>query len=194
MLGINPYGSGYSKPVGTDGKLLPGAKALWNDDWRDILQRMASRNQVDLDISGGSEKSNYFFSLGYLDDKGMAIESGFKRYNTRLKINSEVKKWLNVGANLSYTNSIQQAPTSSDSKSNVIQAARVVPSFIRIMKEMQMVPMYWMLKETEFSTLENTDLLVRFRIRTWQQHYRWIKMKTRKITFQEKVLWNLRSS
>jgi hypothetical protein len=41
-----------------------------------------------------------------------------------------VKKWLNVGANLNYTNSIQQAPTSSDSKaSNIIQAARVVPSF-----------------------------------------------------------------
>jgi TonB-linked SusC/RagA family outer membrane protein len=129
-LGINPYGSNYSKPVGTDGKLLPGAKALWNDDWRDVLQRVASRNQVDLDISGGSEKSNYFFSLGYLDDKGMAIESGFKRYNTRLKLNSEVKSWLNVGVNLSYTNSIQQAPSSSDSKSsNVIQAARVVPSF-----------------------------------------------------------------
>ncbi len=56
-LGINPYGVNYPKPVGTDGKLLPGAKALWNDDWRDILQRVASRNQVDLDISGGSEKA-----------------------------------------------------------------------------------------------------------------------------------------
>lgn len=129
-LGINPYGPNYAKPVGTDGKLLPGATPLWNDDWRDVLQRVASRNQVDLDISGGSEKSNYFFSLGYLDDKGMAIESGFKRYSSRLKLNSEVKKWLNVGVNLSYTNSIQQAPTSSDSKaSNIIQAARVVPSF-----------------------------------------------------------------
>lgn len=129
-LGINPYGGNYPKPIGPDGKLLPGATALWNDDWRDILQRVASRNQVDLDISGGSEKSNYFFSLGYLDDKGMAIESGFKRYNTRLKINSEVKKWLNVGVNLSYTNSIQQAPPSSDSKaSNIIHAARVIPSF-----------------------------------------------------------------
>ncbi|MEF9479833.1 hypothetical protein OWR28_20855 [Chryseobacterium sp. 1B4] len=129
-LGINPYGTAYPKPVGTDGKLLSGASPLWNDDWRDILQRVASRNQVDLDISGGSEKSNYFFSLGYLDDKGMAIESGFKRYNTRLKINSEVKKWLNVGVNLSYTNSIQQAPTSSDSKaSNIINAARFIPSF-----------------------------------------------------------------
>lgn len=129
-LGINPYGPGYPNPVGTDGKLLPGAKPLWNDDWRDVLQRMASRNQVDFDVSGGSDKSNYFFSLGYLDDKGIAIQSGFKKYSTRLKLNSEVKKWLNVGVNLSYTNSIQQAPTSSDSKSsNVIQAARSVPSF-----------------------------------------------------------------
>lgn len=129
-LGINPYGQNYAQPVGTDGELLPGAKALWNDDWRDILQRVASRNQVDLDFSGGNEKGNYFFSLGYLDDKGIAIGSGFKKYSTRLKINNEVKKWLTVGANLSYTNSLQEAPPSSDSRQdNIINAARTVPSF-----------------------------------------------------------------
>ena len=55
-LGINPYGPAYPKPVGLDGKLLPGATALWNDDWRDVLQRTASRSQVDLDLSGGNEK------------------------------------------------------------------------------------------------------------------------------------------
>lgn len=129
-LGINPYGSNFAKPVGTDGKLLPGAKALWDDNWANVLQRTAARNQVDLDFSGGSDKSNYYFSLGYLDDKGVAIESGFKKYSTRLKLNSEVKKWLNVGANLSYTNSIQQAPPSSDSSSdNIINVGRSIPSF-----------------------------------------------------------------
>ncbi|MCW3162145.1 SusC/RagA family TonB-linked outer membrane protein [Chryseobacterium oryctis] len=129
-LGINPYGANYAKPVGTDGKLLPGAKALWNDNWADVLQRVASRNQVDLDFSGGNEKSNYYFSLGYLDDKGIAIESGFRKYSTRLKLNSEVKRWLNVGANLSYTNSIQLAPQSSDSSSgNIIFVTRAIPSF-----------------------------------------------------------------
>jgi len=129
-LGINPYGAGFPNPVGADGKLLPGAKPLWNDDWRDILQRTASRSQVDFDISGGSEKSNYFFSLGYLDDKGIAIESGFQKFATRLKVNTEVKKWLNAGVNLSYTNSIQNAPPSSDSRTdNIINAARVIPSF-----------------------------------------------------------------
>lgn len=50
-LGINPYGPNYANPVGVDGKLLPGAKPLWNDDWRDVLQRTAARSQVDLAIS-----------------------------------------------------------------------------------------------------------------------------------------------
>ncbi len=124
----------------------------------------------------------------------MAIESGFKRYNTRLKINSEVKSWLNVGANLSYTNSIQQAPTSSDSKSsNIIQAARAIPSFYPYYERNPDGSYVLMLKETRFMILENTDLLQRFRTRIRQPVYLWIKMKIRSIIFQEKVLWNLRS-
>ncbi len=60
----------------------------------------------------------------------MAIESGFKRYSARLKVNSQVKSWLNAGANLSYVNTLQQAPPASDSRTdNVINAARVIPSF-----------------------------------------------------------------
>src|SRR5690606_31935606 len=80
-LNINPFGSDYPNPVGLDGKIIPGATALWDDNWADVLQRTGQRTQADLSISGGGEKHNYFISGGYLNDQGIAIESGFKRYN-----------------------------------------------------------------------------------------------------------------
>jgi hypothetical protein len=63
MLGINPYGSGYSKPVGTDGKLLPEqlhygmmTGGMFCKEWlQEIRWILTSVAEV---------KSNYFFSLG----------------------------------------------------------------------------------------------------------------------------------
>jgi len=111
-LNINPYGSQYPQPVGVDGKLVAGAKTLWNDPWTDVLQRTGVRTQADLGFSGGSAKSTYYISGGYLNDQGIAIESGFKRYNLRANIDSKVKSWLNVGLNIGGSSTQQKYPQS----------------------------------------------------------------------------------
>ncbi|GAA4785301.1 TonB-dependent receptor [Olivibacter ginsenosidimutans] len=129
-LGINPYGPDYPQPIGLDGKLVAGAHPLWNDNWRDVLQRTGHRTQADLSFSGGNEKSNYYFSAGYLNDQGIAIESGFKRYNVRLNVTTQAKKWLNAGLNVAASSSLQKYPQSEDSNTlNIIYFTRAMPSF-----------------------------------------------------------------
>ena len=76
----NPYGPSFPNPVGADGKLLPGAVPLWNDDWTKALTRKnAARRDVDLGISGGSEKSKYFFRAGYLNQDGYVARSNYAK-------------------------------------------------------------------------------------------------------------------
>ncbi|WP_270088130.1 SusC/RagA family TonB-linked outer membrane protein [Sphingobacterium sp. SYP-B4668] len=129
-LGINPYGSGFPEPVGVDGKLVTGAKTLWNDNWEDVLLRTGNRTQSDLNFGGGGEKSDYYLSFGYLNDQGVAIESGFKRYNARLNTNVKAKSWLNAGLNLSVSSSLQKYPTSEDSNTaNIINFPRTIGPF-----------------------------------------------------------------
>ena len=131
--GPNPYGTQYPQPVGTDGKLLPGASPLWNFDWDDAMQQQALRTELNLNVSGGGKTNQYFFSAGYLNDKGMALESGYQRFNLRSNITSEITSWLKGGVNLSFAHSIQNYPVSSDSKtSNVITAGRTMPNFYPI--------------------------------------------------------------
>lgn len=129
-LGINPYGSNFAEPVGLDGKIKTGATALWDDQWTDVLQRTGKRTQADLSFSGGNEKSAYFFSGGYLNDQGTAIESGFKRYNARLNVDTKAKSWLNAGINMAVSSSLQKYPQSEDSNTaNIVNFMRLVPSF-----------------------------------------------------------------
>jgi TonB-linked SusC/RagA family outer membrane protein len=129
-LGINPYGSNYPNPVGLDGKIVPGAVPLWNDSWQKAMQQTALRTQGDLSFSGGNEKSQYYISGGYLNDKGIALGSGFKRYNARVNLTTQAKKWLKAGLNISASNSKQDYPMSEDSNTaNVINFARSIPSF-----------------------------------------------------------------
>ncbi|WP_073087674.1 SusC/RagA family TonB-linked outer membrane protein [Chitinophaga jiangningensis] len=132
-LGINPYGTAYPEPVGTDGKLVQGAHTLWNDDWDKAMQRTGHRTQADLNISGTSEKSRYYIAGGYLDDQGIYLGSGFKRYTVRSNVELDAKKWLKVGLNLAGAHSDQQAPPSEDSRSdNYVNYGRLMPSFYPI--------------------------------------------------------------
>lgn len=129
-IGINPYGSAYPRPVGTDGQLVAGATPLWNDSWEDALTQDAHYTDLSARVSGGSQNTKYYFSAGYLDDQGAYICSGFKRYTLRANITSDLRDWLQVGLNVSGTHSIQDYPKQNDTAiGNVVLAARSLPSF-----------------------------------------------------------------
>jgi TonB-linked SusC/RagA family outer membrane protein len=62
----------------------------------------AIRTEANVRFGGGNEKTTYFASVGYLNDDGYAINTGYDRYTTRLNVSSQVKDWLKVGANIGY--------------------------------------------------------------------------------------------
>lgn len=59
-----------------------------------------------LSISGGEEKTSYFLSLGKNSKEGIYATDldHYDRYNATLNINTDIKEWLNVGANVRYAN------------------------------------------------------------------------------------------
>jgi TonB-linked SusC/RagA family outer membrane protein len=127
LLVYNPFG--VPQPVGNDGKLVSGAKSLWNQNWEDALLRTGIRNDFDLSISGGSDKTKYYFSGGYLDDQGLPIESDFKRYTGRLNVTTKVNDWLDAGMNTNVAFSTQNYPLQGGSAySNIVGWIRNVSS------------------------------------------------------------------
>jgi len=90
------------------GKLNPAAKEYkWNDDWQKDPFNNGFRQEYNVDVSGGSENTKAYLSLGYLGDEGYVVGSDFKRYNARLKIDQNVGKNIRVGANMFYAHTDQ---------------------------------------------------------------------------------------
>ena len=71
--------------TGSDPNLYP------NSDWVDAtLGSSAPQSQHNLNVRGGTDRARYFLSAGYLTQKGLYENVGFKRYNFRSNIDVDV--------------------------------------------------------------------------------------------------------
>ena len=82
------------------GKLNPAASLLWEESWEDALFRTASRTNANFNLSGATDKVDYYLSAGYLNEEGIVRFSGYKRYNMRLSLNADATNWFRTGLNL----------------------------------------------------------------------------------------------
>lgn len=119
---INPFS--IAKPVGTDGKLDPNAQLLFEGNWNDELLKSRASQEYTFDFSGKTNKTTYYFSTSYLDDKGIFTTQKFNRISGRSNVTSQVKSWLEIGTNTSFSNSLSDSPASS----STVWFLRTVPS------------------------------------------------------------------
>jgi TonB-linked SusC/RagA family outer membrane protein len=70
-------------------------------DWQNALFRRTNLQKHSLAISGGSDKTTFYFSGDYLKQDGVALGSGFDRASVRLNLDNQANKWLKFGTNLS---------------------------------------------------------------------------------------------
>ncbi len=127
-LETNPFNVPNDEIVLTDGTLNPNAQLLYPDDldWQDQLTRGGARTNVDMSYQGGSGKSNYFVSMGYLNDKGWILNADFERISGRINVTTQPKEWIKTGFNLSgaTSNSNQAADAGSTSFVNPFFSTR----------------------------------------------------------------------
>ncbi|MCM4155492.1 TonB-dependent receptor [Gramella sp. AN32] len=74
-------------------------------DWQDIIFDGGIIQNHSLSARGGTDKTKFSISLGYLHDEGVLLTDDYKRYNLRLKLDTKVSDRFRFGGNLapSYT-------------------------------------------------------------------------------------------
>lgn len=79
------------------GKLNPGAKLKYQDNWRKEMRRIGIRQNYNVASSARNKKGGYYLSVGYLNDKGYVKQTDYTRYTARFNGDYSLLKWLTVG-------------------------------------------------------------------------------------------------
>jgi TonB-dependent SusC/RagA subfamily outer membrane receptor len=102
MVGKNRALTNEGKPIEYAQTLIDEYKAgvaagkdPWkysNTNWMDVMFKNAPIQEHNLRFSGGSEKTTFSASLGYLDQDGILLNTYAKKYNININLSSEVNK------------------------------------------------------------------------------------------------------
>ena len=98
----------------TPGEFLDSSLLGKGTDWQSELFKNTPMAKHQLSISGGTDKTTYYLSGEYLNQNGVAVGSGFKRYGVRLNLDNKVRDWATVGVNLSFNQTNENLTSSQE--------------------------------------------------------------------------------
>lgn len=84
-----------------------------NTDWNDVLFRTAKTQSHQISAAWGNDKTRFYTSLAYLDQEGILITTGLKRYTGRMNV-EHTQNRLKIGANLALGSSRFQGSEEGD--------------------------------------------------------------------------------
>lgn len=102
-------------------------------NWFDVVGQTAPMVKHNLTFSGGSDKSTYLVSLGYSKQEGVigGDKAAFERMSARLNGTHEVKTWLEVGTNVSITNTKRNPITEDDGFNGIVNSALMMDPTVK---------------------------------------------------------------
>ena len=75
-------------------------------NWQDAIFQTALQHQHQVSASGGTDKVQYYVSGSYMDQEGTIIGSNFERLSVRTNLDAQLKKWLKLGVNATFSNTV----------------------------------------------------------------------------------------
>ena len=66
-------------------------------DWFSLMVRTGQSQEHNLSVSGGFKNTKYYIGGGLTDIKGIAKNDNFKRFSTRLNVETKLFDWLAIG-------------------------------------------------------------------------------------------------
>jgi len=80
-------------------------------DWYDYIWKTSPQAYLNANVSGGSERINYYFSLGHLNQNDVIVNyGGFKRTNVQMNVTAQISDRFRVGANYNARHEYRRNP------------------------------------------------------------------------------------
>lgn len=130
--------------IGQNGKLNPAATLgriitvgdqqylLTPDDWVKETYDTGLRQEYTLSANGATDRSTFYLSANYLNNEGITVASDYERFTGRMKADYQLKPWLKVGGNASYSHWVRNYlgdDGTSGSSGNAFSLANIAPIY-----------------------------------------------------------------
>ena len=128
-----PAGS-YSVPLlGADGQYY---KPMYDTNWETLMFPGSTSQAHYVSIRGGNENAKFSVSLGANDEKGLMLQSSFKRITSKITGDITATKWLKIATSIGFNKSVQ---TGDD---GITRSATEVWSILPVKYPMDAPPAY----------------------------------------------------
>lgn len=114
----------------TGNNQITRADKVGNNWYKDIFSNAPIQSHT-LSASGGSDKSTYYFSLGYYNQQGTLLETYLKRYSARMNTTFNIKNNIRVGEN-AYLFYVDNPQVTNQNEGNPISMAYRMPPIIPV--------------------------------------------------------------
>ena len=110
-----PIDSIWSMDSNGDGKLdaAKNMTGIPTHDWQDEVLRKAISQSYNISFSGGSQRTTFFGSAGYLNQEGLLLNNKFERYVFNVKVTHSATNRLRIGTNINASQAIGTGPASN---------------------------------------------------------------------------------
>jgi TonB-linked SusC/RagA family outer membrane protein len=107
-----------------------GSGGFIDTDWQDAVFQQSVQQNHNVSASGGTEKTKYFFSLGFTDQKGAIVSNSLKKYSFRANLDQKINNFLTFGitSGVTYQKNLGPLAGSSNLSGNVFAATRLLPN------------------------------------------------------------------
>lgn len=119
-------------------EIRPGSSIMMGTEditnWNNEVYQNGLQQSYQVSVSNSMDKFNYFISAGYLNEKGVLPAAFFKRYSFRANLSNEIRKWLTIGTNISYSDNSNNGVTtgSGSNRGGVVLALVNLPTSLPV--------------------------------------------------------------
>lgn len=106
---------------------MPGYGGLTTVDWQKAMYRTALTQNYNVSIQQGNDNSNYRASVGYINQDGIMVNTGYRRLNAKLNGRTTIAKKLQLGVDLSAQYSVTNAGDTDGKDKTSQYALTMVP-------------------------------------------------------------------
>ncbi|MFV0290755.1 MAG: SusC/RagA family TonB-linked outer membrane protein [Mangrovibacterium sp.] len=114
--------------AGSDENLADPSILGTGTDWQDEIFQTAPIQSHQLSLTGGSERTQFAVSGGYMDQDGIIFGSGFERYNARFNADAQINDWIKAGGMLAFTKTDEKITRQDGSDGVIMQAMTMQPT------------------------------------------------------------------